>query len=166
MYTSWGKRGQLTPLYLGPDLEVLGEFGEERATVDGRPWALVRTDTGASVYVDGEPNPSFSIAGKLSRDKRLEVTARGRSYSFINEARSDWIIEEPDGTVAAQFSGGNNGVRKAILEVRDGDFERDDLAALSWFVRLILESKLNASSTILTITLVAATLVAILAFTL
>ncbi|MCZ9308215.1 hypothetical protein ACUY3K_09875 [Corynebacterium uberis] len=165
-YTSWGKRGSTTALYVESGPEVLGEFGVERATVDDHVWALSVTTEDAVISCDGQP--LYVAAGNVARDKRISVSLGDREVTLLNEHRTDWVVEDSTGAVVAQFSGGNNGVRRAIVELTpDGaqlGLGRADVAALSWFARIILERRLGMSSMVLTIMLVAASLVAILAF--
>lgn len=110
----------------------------------------------------------YVAAGNVARDKRISVSLGDREVTLLNEHRTDWVVEDSTGAVVAQFSGGNNGVRRAIVELTpDGaqlGLGRADVAALSWFARIILERRLGMSSMVLTIMLVAASLVAILAF--
>lgn len=168
-FTSWGVRNGDTPLYLGEGPDLLGKFGLERATVAGSPWALAvdNKQSAKATLADGR---TFTLIGDLTKDKQLRADVAGRVFMFINENSSNWIIEDATGTKIAQFSGANRGVRKAILEIvpetpdQEVDLSAEELAALSWFARMILESRLGRSSTMLVITLVAASILAILAF--
>ncbi|PFG28305.1 Uncharacterised protein [Corynebacterium renale] len=167
-YTSWGVRDGDTPLYLGDGPDVLGIFNLERATVMGAPWALKVDDkqSAKATLADGR---TFLLNGNLTKDKKLRADIAGRVFMFINENSSNWIIEDATGTKIAQFSGANRGVRKAILEIVPENPEQqveltpEELAALSWFARIILESRLGRSSMMLIVTLVAASILAILA---
>lgn len=160
-YTSWGERGAATPLLVEEGPEVLGTFGVERATVGGHPWRLSTGKRGAAATTDD--GREFRASGRLARDKSVRVDLAGTALTLTNEARNDWIVEDARGVKVAQFSGGNNGVRRCVLELEeDAQMSEDEVAALSWFVRLILEARLGASSTVLIVTLLAATLIAVL----
>ena len=67
----------------------------------------------------------------------------------------------------AQFSGRNNGVRKVNLEFMHEDkveLSPEEIVALSWFARLVLENRLKKSSIAMIATLVLASVVAVVAF--
>ncbi|WPF65534.1 MULTISPECIES: hypothetical protein [unclassified Corynebacterium] len=161
-YTSWGQRGSATPLLMEEGPEELGTFGVERATVGEQSWILHATKDQATATT--EAGETFALAGNRARAKNLTADLGGRTVTFLNESRQDWVIEDAHGAKIAQFSGGNNGVRRCVLEVEEGaQVSTTEVVALSWFVRLILEARLRASSTVLIITLVAATLIAVLA---
>ena len=67
----------------------------------------------------------------------------------------------------AQFSGRNNGVRKVNLEFMHEDkveLSPEEIVALSWFARLVLENRLKKSSIAMIATLVLASAVAVVAF--
>ena len=65
----------------------------------------------------------------------------------------------------AQFSAKNSGVRKAILEFEDNatGLSTAEIAGLSWFTRAILEKNTKNSAWVWIITLVLASIVALLA---
>ncbi|KQB86857.1 hypothetical protein [Corynebacterium lowii] len=160
-YTSWGARGKSTPLLVEDGPEELGTFGVERASVGGHSWILSTTKKAATATTDD--GRVFTATGNLARAKNIEVSLAGRAVNLVNENRNDWVVEDAQGTKVAQFSGGNNGVRRCVLELEeDAQFSTAEVVALSWFVRLILEARLNASTTVLIVTLLAATLIAIL----
>lgn len=170
-YTSWGKRErhegrQRIPLLIEDGPEELGVFAEDTAAVGGGIWQLSRgKEGGARATLDD--GRVFEAAGNLARDKRIEVSLAGRRFTFVNEARNDWIIDDADSLKIGQFSGGNNGVRRAILEFEEeasADLSDAERAGLSWFVRLILESRLGGSSWALLGTLAGFTIVGLLAF--
>ncbi|MBC3185132.1 hypothetical protein H7347_00800 [Corynebacterium sp. zg-331] len=161
-YTSWGPRGAATPLLVGEGPEKLGTFGVERATVGEQTWMLSATKDRASATT--QDGLTFTITGNLARAKSLAVNLGGREVTLLNEARQDWVIEDAEGAKIAQFSGGNNGVRRCVLELEEtARLSTEEVVALSWFVRLILEARLSVSSTVLIVTLLAATLIAVLA---
>lgn len=161
-YTSWGPRGSATPLLVEEGPEELGTFGMERATVGEQSWMLSTAKTGATATAGN--GDTWRISGNLAREKTLNADLNGMPVTFVNEARQDWVIENAQGQKIAQFSGGNNGVRRCVLEIEEGArLGTPEVVALSWFVRLILEARLGVSSTVLIVTLLAATLIAVLA---
>ena len=109
----------------------------------------------------------FRISGDLSKDKKLDVSLDGRTFTIVNENSNDWIIDDVNENFVAQFSGRNNGVRKVNLEFMHEDkieLSTEEIAALSWFARLILENRLQKSSVAMIATLVLASAVAVVAF--
>lgn len=165
-YTSWGKRGETTPLFVEAGPEELGSFGSGTATVDGQPWLLTVDSKEGARAVAGE-GVEYALEGRIGRDRHLTARVGEHQLSFINERRDDWVIEDHRGEKVAQFSGGNNGVRKAILEVEHTrssgvELTRSEAAALSWFARLLLEARLSSTSMRLIIILIAATLLVVL----
>lgn len=164
-YTSWDRTDRDAPVLLaeaGP--QELGRFTDETAAVNGSTWALAHhEDTGA--YASLADGRVFRADGDLRKDKTITVDLAGRVFTFVNESSNNWIIDDADGTKIGQFSGGDNGVRKAILEFEDGvALPVEEVAALSWFARLILEARLTKGSTALIATLILMSVVAILAF--
>lgn len=166
-YTSWGKRTDSTPLFVEEGPEVLGTFGSGAATVDGQPWLLqVDSKVGARAVINDEVE--YHLEGRVGKDHRVTAKVGDHELFLINEARDDWVIEDHRGEKVGQFSGGNNGVRRAILEVEPAKasgvpLSRSEVAALSWFARLLLEARLSRTSLRLIIILIAATLLAVLA---
>ena len=133
-YTSWDRSDRAKPVLLAEDgPEQLGVFSEHSAEVDGHFWRTEVSDLGASATLaDGS---IYRLAGRPGRDKRLEASLNGRTFTFINENSGDWIIDDVDDEKVGQFTARNSGVRKAILE-----FEHDaeglttaEIAGLSWF---------------------------------
>lgn len=166
-YTSWDRSDRDNPKLLveeGP--EALGTFSSGSADIDGDFWRLsVDKKLGASATTsDGRV---FRISGDLSKDKKLDVSLDGRTFTIVNENSNDWIIDDVNENFVAQFSGRNNGVRKVNLEfMHEGKIElsTEEIAALSWFARLILENRLQKSSVAMIATLVLASAVAVGAF--
>ena len=161
-YTSWDRSDRAKPVLLaeeGP--EQLGVFSEHSAEVDGHFWRTEVSDLGASATLaDGS---IYRLAGRPGRDKRLEASLNGRTFTFINENSGDWIIDDVDDEKVGQFTARNSGVRKAILE-----FEHDaeglttaEIAGLSWFTRVILEAKTRSMAIPIIVTLVLLSIVAV-----
>jgi hypothetical protein len=164
-YTSWDRTDADAPVLLAEDGPTeLGRFTADAATVDGQVWGLsFAKETGArATLADGRV---LAAPGNFGRDKTIRVTLGDESYSLINEASTNWIIEDADGTKVGQFSGTNNGVRRAILEFEgETGLPVETVAGLSWLVRLVLESRLSRSSLVLISTLILMSIVAVLAF--
>ena len=166
-YTSWDRSDRDNPKLLveeGP--EALGTFSSGSADIDGDFWRLsVDKKLGASATTSDDR--VFRISGDLGKDKKLDVSLDGRTFTIVNENSNDWIIDDVNENFVAQFSGRNNGVRKVNLEfMHEGKIElsTEEIAALSWFARLILENRLQKSSVAMIATLVLASAVAVVAF--
>ena len=177
-YTSWGDREKVDghreiPLFVEDGPEELGRFvvdgrgSASTAVVEDVEWRTeFSKDSGATATLpDGTV---YQASGDFARGKEIDVRLGGRRLKLINENRNDWIVDDGNSTKLAQFSGAGHGVRRSILEFEDNaaaaGFSRSETAALSWFVRLLLESRLGASSLALIVTLVLFTIVGILAF--
>ncbi|RNE49578.1 hypothetical protein [Corynebacterium alimapuense] len=164
-YTSWDRNKRGAPILLAEDgPRELGSFTEDSATVDGDTWELTfDRETGAQAVLADER--LFRAVGNFRKDKTINAILGEHKFTLINESANNWIIDDEHGDKVGQFSGGNNGVRRAILEL-DGDvsLSAEELVALSWFVRLILENRLSRTSTTLIGTLIGMSVVAILAF--
>ena len=167
-YTSWDRSDRKNPVLLvGEGPASLGMFQERSADVEGEHWRLGLDDLGASVTL--EDDRVYRLAGNPKRDKRLEASLDGRTFAFINESGVDWIVEDHEGLKIAQFSSKNSGVRKAILEFEGEDSDDSDdlshseIAALSWFTRVILEARTQKTAIPIIATLLLMTIVAIVA---
>lgn len=166
-YTSWDRSDRDNLKLLEEDgPETLGTFTSGSADIDGDFWRLsVDMKLGASATTSDDR--VFRISGDLNKDKKLDVSLDGRTFTIINEQSNDWIIDDVHENFIAQFSGRNNGVRTTNLEFMHGDdieLSTEEIAALSWFARLILENRLKKSSVAMIATLVLASAVAVGAF--
>ncbi|PQM75257.1 hypothetical protein [Corynebacterium sp. J010B-136] len=166
-YTSWDRSDRDNPKLLveeGP--ETLGTFSAGSADINGDFWRLsVDEKLGASATTSDDR--VFRISGDLNKDKKLDVSLDGRTFTIVNENSNDWIIDDVNENFVAQFSGRNNGVRKVNLEFMHDDkieLSTEEIAALSWFARLILENRLKKSSVAMIATLLLASAVAVVAF--
>ena len=103
-----------------------------------------------------------------ARASRLLARVGDREFTLVNESGKNWIIDDEDGNKIAQFTGANRGVRRAVLEfdaeTEAKPLERDEIIALSFAARMILESRLSSSAVGIIATLLLCTVVAILAF--
>lgn len=166
-YTSWDRNDRNTPVLLeehGPNR--LGVFSDELARLDGANWQLQVEQSRGIEAVDAETSqPKLSVDGNLARAQRVLARVGEREFTLINESGKNWIIDDENGAKVAQFSGANRGVRRAIVEF-DGEqsLSRDEIIALSFTARMILESRLSSSAVGIIATLLLCTIVAILAF--
>lgn len=166
-YTSWDRNDRNTPVLLEEDgPNRLGVFSDELAQLDGANWQLQVEQSRGIEAVDAETSQlKLSVDGNLARAPRLLARVGEREFTLLNESGKNWIIDDENGTKVAQFSGANRGVRRAIVEF-DGEqsLSRDEIIALSFSARMILESRLSSSAVGIIATLVLCTIVAILAF--
>lgn len=191
-YTSWERNDRNTPVLLEEDgPNRLGVFSDELAQLDGANWQLQVEQSRGIEAVDAESSQlKLSVEGNLARASRLLARVGEREFTLINESGKNWIIDDENGNKVAQFSGANRGVRRAILEF-DGPtaagaaasgpagagvgasgeetrgaeaLSRDEIIALSFSARMILESRLSSSAVGIIATLLLCTIVAILAF--
>lgn len=191
-YTSWDRNDRNTPVLLEEDgPNRLGVFRDELAQLDGANWQLQVEQSRGIEAVDAESSQlKLSVEGNLARASRLLARVGEREFTLINESGKNWIIDDENGNKVAQFSGANRGVRRAILEF-DGPtaagaaasgpagagvgasgeetrgaeaLSRDEIIALSFSARMILESRLSSSAVGIIATLLLCTIVAILAF--
>lgn len=166
-YTSWDRNDRNAPVLLEEDgPNRLGVFSDELAQLDGANWQLQVEQSRGVEAVDAESSQlKLSVEGNLARASRLLAHVGEREFTLINESGKNWIIDDENGNKVAQFSGANRGVRRAILEF-DGEqsLSRDEVIALSFSARMILESRLSSSAVGIIATLLLCTIVAILAF--
>lgn len=166
-YTSWDRNDRNAPVLLEEDgPNRLGVFSDELAQLDGANWQLQVEQSRGIEAVDAESSQlKLSVEGNLARASRLFARVGEREFTLINESGKNWIIDDENGNKVAQFSGANRGVRRTILEF-DGEqsLSRDEVIALSFSARMILESRLSSSAVGIIATLLLCTIVAILAF--
>ena len=170
-YTSWDRNDRNAPVLLEEDgPNRLGVFSDELAQLDGANdganWQLQVEQSRGIEAVDAESSQlKLSVEGNLARASRLFARVGEREFTLINESGKNWIIDDENCNKVAQFSGANRGVRRAILEF-DGEqsLSRDEIIALSFSARMILESRLSSSAVGIIATLLLCTIVAILAF--
>ena len=169
-HTSWDRNDRNTPVLLEEDgPQRLAVFSDDAAELDGSRWQLQVEQSRGIKAIDAESGESrLTIDGNLARAKRLLARAGEREFSFVNESGKNWIIDDENGNKVAQFTGSNRGVRRAVLEFdAEADakpLQRDEIIALSFAARMILESRLSSSAVGIIATLLLCTVVAILAF--
>lgn len=166
VYTSWSKRarveGQIaTDLLRGEDNTKVGTFGESTdkaftttATVESQEWNLSFdiNGTASATLPDGRVFTADPGEKGFSKTKNVEIDMDGTRMVAINENKSNWIIDDVNSDKVAQFTGMNNGMRRAILEFEEGvTLPVEQEAFLSWTTRKTLESRMLGSSWGLTI---------------
>lgn len=165
-YTSWGKRTKVeghiaTDLLRGEANTRMGTFGDStdkvftaQATVEGHEWDLSFdiNGTASATLPDGRVFTADPGEKGFAKSKNIEIDMDGAHMVAINENKSNWIIDDADSDKVAQFTGVNNGLRRAILEFDTGrKFPVEQEAFLSWVTRKTLESRMVGSSWGLTI---------------
>ncbi len=162
-YVSWDRSDRTHPALMveaGP--EQLAVFSADAATVDSQSWQLeVDKNTGATATWEGG---QARLEGRIGRAKHHRATVGEEVYHFLCEQGSDWIIEDASGEKVAQFSGKNSGMRRAILEFEgETALPVQQVTALAWFARLILEEKTSGMAIAWIASLALATVAAFLA---
>lgn len=163
-YTSWDRTDRTHPRLLadaGP--EVLATFNDSVGTaeVGEATWGISKSADALEATLDD--GRTFALTGDLSRGKTLDADLAGRRYTVVAETSREFIIDDADSNKVAQFTSKNSGVRRALLEFEHDDFlPIDDVVALSWFTRQILEARLEPRNNALLITLVALSVIALL----
>ena len=94
----------------------------------------------------------------FSKSKNIRIDMDGTHMEAINENKNNWIIDDAASQKVAQFTGVNNGMRRAILEFDKGvHLPVDQEIFLSWITRKTLESRMLGTSWALTLFLVVLT---------
>lgn len=171
-YTSWGKRtkteGQIsTDLLRGEGQSKVGTFGDStdtaftsQATVGEQNWELSfdNDGTASATLPDGRVFTADPGEKGFSKSKSIEIDMAGVQMVAINENKNNWIIDDANSDKVGQFTGVNNGLRRAILEFEEGvHLPLEQEAFLSWTTRKTLESRMLGSSWGLTIFLIVLT---------
>lgn len=162
-YTSWDRSNPRAPILREEDdVRELAVFSGDAAVVSGERWSLkVDMKSGASMTLpDGR---QFSARGNLKGGSSVEASVNGRKFVLVGESSRDWIIDDEAGEKVGQFTGARRGVRRAIVEFDGvGEPTDDEAIALSWFARLILESRQASAGIALISTLALLSIVAVL----
>lgn len=171
-YTSWGKRtkieGQIsTDLLRGDEQAQLGTFGDSTskaftstAVVGDQEWQLSFDidGTASATLPDGRVFTANPGEKGFSKAKTIDIDMDGVHMVAINENKANWIIDDANSDKVGQFTGVNNGLRRAILEFEEGvQLPREQEVFLSWITRKTLESRMLGSSWGLTIFLIVLT---------
>jgi len=150
----WGARdsqGKVTSmkLHLGdPEGEVIATFVYDTSASPDVQFATLEGDSlekidlvfnGKGGAKADRPNgASFSAhpnKQRFSRSDEIMLDLGQRSLRMVNEAKSDWVIEDQDGTKLGQFSGANHGVRHVIVEMEpDAQLTPVEAAFVAWNV--------------------------------
>ncbi|MDO4910434.1 MAG: hypothetical protein Q3972_01665 [Corynebacterium sp.] len=153
---AWGRR-QGDEVALERKGEQVALFVDETDVrfPNGESWGIIRSDSGLIANLGGgrvwraEPEK-----GRFTRAKKVTVTTDDHVYTFVNETKSNWIVDDEKEQKQAQFSGLNHGVRNPMIELEEGHHLSDEeVIFLSWVARVSLESRMLNSSTILLIAL-------------
>ena len=162
---TWGPRETTdghTTLSLALGDREIAVFGTEpaddhSATVQGDEWRLSAAKSGPlrATLADGRVFTATPDKSRLARAKTITVDFAGEAEAvFVNEARTDWVIEASDGTKLGQFSGAHHGVRKVIVEMEpDADLPVERAVFNAWVSRMALEAKMISSTVVLTVSL-------------
>lgn len=151
----WGQRKNGV-ISLSEDGEKVADFKIEddssTALIDGQEWSFTLNDTVASAS-NGEVTWSAEAEKGFKKSKRFVAQVGERSIDFINEQKSDWIIDEND-VKLGQFTGANSGVRHVAVEFEeDAKLSEEQKVFLAWLSRIALEQRLVSSTWMLTLIL-------------
>ncbi|QMV84926.1 hypothetical protein HW450_11405 [Corynebacterium hindlerae] len=152
----WGKR-QDHAITLSEDGREVTTFQLENDTtataeVAGRTWSFELHDATARATC-GDVEWVAEAEKGFKRSKRFVARMGERSIDFINEQKSDWIIDEND-VKLGQFTGANHGVRHVAVDFEpDAKLDEEQRVFLAWLSRIALEQRLVGSSWILTVIL-------------
>ncbi|MEJ5928928.1 hypothetical protein WG915_09940 [Corynebacterium sp. H128] len=152
----WGKRHDHR-IQLSAGDQLLAEFeivdeNKETAEVAGKQWTYELSSDEARA-TDGSVEWVAQAPKGFKKSKRFVATIGERSIDFINEQKSDWIIDEND-TKLGQFSGANNGVRNVAVEFEpEVALDKAEQVYLAWLSRIALEQRLVGLTWILTLVL-------------
>jgi len=135
----WGARdsqGKVTSmkLHLGdPEGEVIATFVYDTSASPDVQFATLEGDSPEKIDLvfngkggakaDRPNGASFSAhpnKQRFSRSDEIILDLGQRSLRMVNEAKSDWVIEDQDGTKLGQFSGANHGVRHVAENAHGG----------------------------------------------
>lgn len=152
----WGKRkdGKIALSEAG---QLVTEFvldGDSKASalIDGHNWDFTLTDTTASA-TNGEATWSATTEKGFKKAKRFVATMGDRNIDFINEQKSDWIIDEND-VKLGQFTGAGQGVRHVKVDWEpEVQLDLQQRVFLAWLSRIALEQRLVNTTWILTLIL-------------
>lgn len=152
----WGRRrGQsITLTEAGQDVATfeLADDQHSVARIAGNTWNFT-LDSQSARATNGETTWTAEAPKSFRKAKQFQAQLDGRTIDFINEQRSDWILDEND-VKRGQFTGANQGVRNVLVEFEpDADFDLEQRVFLAWLARIALEQRLVASTWLLTVIL-------------
>lgn len=103
---------------------------------------------------DGRVFTAQGRGKKIGRAARIDADLSSQGYTFVNEVRTDWIIDDASNQKVAQFTGAGHGVRHPELELEDHpSIPADHAVFLAYIARAALETKMLSSTMVLTICL-------------
>lgn len=165
LYTLWNNREK------SDGQRIVHLFDDDRNQIAAFPINSPTTTTAITVgetkwQINGNktqleaqlPNDERFVANTdrkpFGRTKSITIDLAGKPVLAINEGRADWVYVDAEDNKLGQFSGGNNGVRKAITEFEsDAQLSHDQKIFLSWVTRTTLEAKTMMGTLILTLSL-------------
>ncbi|MBN9644244.1 hypothetical protein ACFSSC_02995 [Corynebacterium mendelii] len=165
----WGKLESTSGGHTQPLVTADGDPVAVYAVTDGTvsitptgtgPWKITGSpESGLSASLpDGRVFTATGRDKKIGRAERIDANLSGSTFTFVNEVKSDWIIDDAEENKVAQFTGANHGVRHPVVEFEDGvSIGCDEAVFLSWIAREALERKMLSSTAILTICLIVLT---------
>lgn len=162
----WGERttnGKVTTMDLTCGDTLIAQFIEDASTkptslsmrIDGRdiPLAFSGKKSAEANLPTGQYN-AHPNKSSFARSHEIMVDLGKRSLKLINEAKSDWVIEDADEVKLGQFTGANHGVRHVVVEMEpEASLTKPEAAFVAWVARLALEEKMLSTTWILTLTL-------------
>lgn len=162
----WGKR-QDGVISLSEGGEKVADFHvtdtAATALIDGQQWSFSLEESSASA-TNGEVTWTAEAPESFQKSKRFVATMGERSIDFINEQKSDWIIDEND-VKLGQFTGAANGVRHVAVDFEpDAQLNLQERVFLAWLSRIALEQRLVGSTLWLSIALLITSAFALFVF--
>lgn len=173
LYSKWDNRraqGDLRLVSLFDDqgsvvLDAPQSWPREEFEIDveGHTWKITATDTTlTAVLPDAKVYVAEAGEKKFSRAKRIELMLNSPVVAE-NEQKNDWVYVDENDNKLGQFSGGNNGVRTSITEFEAvNELTFNEQVFMSLVTKRVLESRMNSSTLVLTISLLILTPIIIL----
>ncbi|MDU0479255.1 hypothetical protein QVA66_08390 [Staphylococcus chromogenes] len=171
MALTWGERRKTeagVEMQVLDDARVLADFtepaqGPATAILDGVTWTYTREDDVARAS-DGNITFEARAQQGFKKSKVINTNVNLRDIDFVNEQKSDWVVEEND-VKLGQFTGANHGVRRVTVDLEpDAELEDAEKVFVAWVARIALEEKMVAMTWGLTLSLIVATIIAIVTF--
>lgn len=156
----WGKRekaGDKVRLSMRDDDRLLADFleakdGSGTAEINGVTWNFTREDAVARA-TDGHVTFEARAEEGFRKAKKIFSNLDLRDIDFINEQKSDWILDEND-VKLGQFTGANHGVRNVTVDLEpNAELDDNEKVFLAWVARIALEERMVASNWVLSLVL-------------
>lgn len=171
MALSWGKRTkteQGAVIELRDDAQLLATFTESAngnavAEIDGEQWTFERDEKTATA-TNGRVTYEARTEKGFKQAKVVHTNVNLRDIDFINEQKSDWILDENDQKLG-QFTGANRGVRHVSVDLEpDAELEDSEKVFLAWIARLVLEEKLVGMTWMLSLSLLVVSAIGLITY--